>query len=95
MPIKRKNVKSERIQIYFDCICGTICSVSALFGIYLVTRQDGVKYPITFVIGLSFMIAYLVISLSVIGLGIATYYRAKNLEPDAIPKKKLRAPMVG
>lgn len=90
-----KDLKSERIQIYFDCICGTVCSITAFIGIFVFTQQEGILYPVNFTVGLIFWIGYLFISLFVIGLGIYTYYKAKNYDPDAVPKKKLRAPMVG
>lgn len=90
-----KNLKSMRIQIYFDSICGTICSITAFIGIFFYTQQEGILFPINFAIGLSFWIGYLAISFFVIGLGIYTYFREKEFNPDAKPKKKLRAPMVG
>jgi len=94
MPIQLKDIKSERIQIYFDCICGSVSSIIALIGIFLSTQQKGIQNPTYFTIGLSFWIGYLVISIFVIGLGIYKYYREKNFNPDAIPKKKLKAPIV-
>ena len=95
MPSKLKNIKSERIAIYFDCICGTICSITAFFGIFYFTQQKGILFPVNFTVGLIFWFGYLGISIFIIGLGIYTYYREKNFNPDAIPKKKLKAPMVG
>jgi hypothetical protein len=94
-PRKHKDIKSYRIQIYFDCICGTICSISALIGILFFTLKEGNPNPTYFIIGLSFWIGYLLISISIIGLGIYTYYREKRFNPEIIPKKKLRAPMIG
>jgi hypothetical protein len=90
-----KVLKSERKAIYFDCICGIICSILALIGIFVFTQQKGIMYPVNFTVGLIFFIGYFFISIFVIGLGIYTYYKAKNFDPDAVPKKKLRAPMVG
>ncbi|NVM44753.1 MAG: hypothetical protein HWN79_07535 [Candidatus Lokiarchaeota archaeon] len=90
-----KDLKSERIQIYFDCICGSVCSITAFIGIFVFTQQKGIVYPVNFAIGLVFWIGYFFISLFVIGLGIFTYYKAKHYDPDAVPKNKLRAPMVG
>jgi ABC-type antimicrobial peptide transport system permease subunit len=86
--------KNERKQIYFDCICGTICSISAFIGIFVFTLQEGIVYPVYFALGLLFFSIYLSISLFVIGLGIYTYYKAKNYDPNTKPKKDLRAPMV-
>ncbi len=90
-----KDLKSERIQIYFDCICGSVCSITAFIGIFVFTQQKGILYPVNFTLGLTFWIGYFCISLFVIGLGVYTYYKAKQYDPDAVPKKKLRAPMVG
>ena len=94
MPTQYKNIRSERKAIYFDCICGIVCSISALFGIFVFVLQEEILFPISFTIGLSFWIGYLAISIFVIGLGIYTYYRAKSFDPDAIPKVKLRIPIV-
>ncbi len=94
MSTQHKDAKSHRIQIYFDCICGIICSISALIGILFFTLQEGIYNPTYFIIGLSFWIGYFALSLFVIGLGINTYYREKNFNPDAIPKKKLKASIV-
>ena len=88
------SAKKERQKIYFDCICGAVCSISALIGILFFTKGK-ILYPTHYIIGLSFWIGYLLLSLSVIGLGIYTYYREKIFDPEAIPKKKLRAPIVG
>ena len=92
---QHKDLKSQRIAIYFDCICGCVCSISAFIGIFFYTQQEGILYPTNFVIGLSFWIGYLFLSLFVVGVGLYTYYGEKNFDPDAIPKKKLRAPVVG
>jgi uncharacterized Tic20 family protein len=94
MPTEHKNIKSYRIQIYFDCICGAISSILALIGIFVFTVQLGILNSTSFIIGLSFWIGYFALSLFVIGLGIYTYYREKNFNPDAIPKKKLKASIV-
>ena len=66
-------VRNERIAIYFDCICGTICSITALIGIFFFTLPGGIKNFTTFVIGITFLFGYLFVSLFVIGLGIYTY----------------------
>ena len=95
MPTQFKRVKSERAAIYFDCICGSVCSISALIGIFFFTQQEGILYPASFTVGLIFWFGYLGLSVFLIGLGIYTYYREKSFDPEAIPKKKLRAPIVG
>ena len=91
-----KDLKSERISIYFDCICGTICSISALFGIFIFTLPGGdIKNFTSFVIGTIFWFGYLFLSLFVIGVGIYTYYKAKNFSPDGPVRKKLKVTIVG
>ena len=94
MPTQHKDAKSHRIQIYFDCICGSISSILAFIGIFIFTIQEGIYNPTNFIIGLSFWIGYFALSLFIIGLGIYTYYREMNFNPDAIPKKKLKASIV-
>jgi len=90
-----KDLKSERIQIYFDCICGTVCSISALIGIFFFALPSrGVNDPTLFVIGTTFWFGYLFLSLFVIGVGIYTYYTAKNFSSDAPVGKKLKAPII-
>ncbi|NVM16089.1 MAG: hypothetical protein HWN80_00130 [Candidatus Lokiarchaeota archaeon] len=95
MQTQQKKLKSLRIQIYFDCICGTICSITAFIGIYFYIQEEGILFPINFAIGLSFWIGYLLLSFFMIGLGIYTYYREQRFDPDATPKKDLKAPIVG
>jgi len=90
-----KDLKSERIQIYFDCICGTICSISALIGIFFFTLPGGGIKDITFfVIGTTFWFGYLFLSVFLIGVGVYTYYQAKNFSPDDPVRKKLKASIV-
>ena len=90
----RNDIKSERIQIYFDCICGTICSISALFGIFFFMLPGGIKDFTFFVIGTTFWFGYLFLSLFIIGVGIHSYYQAKNFSLDGPVRKNLRAPIV-
>ena len=88
-------IKRERIQIYFDCICGTVCSISALIGIFFFALPSrGVIDPTLFVIGTTFWFGYLFLSLFIIGVGIYTYYQAKNFSSDAPVGKKLKAPII-
>ncbi len=94
MHFEQKRIRNVRIAIYFDCICGIVCAITALIGIFVFTQQKGILYPVNFTIGLFFWIGYFAIALFTIGLGIYTYYREKNFDPDAIPKEKLRAPIV-
>ena len=85
-----RKAKSQRNQVLVDLICGTICAISALIGIIFFTNPEEAISPIFFTISLFFWIGYLALSLFVIGLGIYTYYREKNFNPDAIPKKKVK-----
>ena len=94
MPSQDKKVRSERKAIYFDCICGSISSIAALIGIFVFWQQEGILYPVNFTVGLIFWIGYLGISIFIIGLGINSYYGEKNYDPDAISKKKIKAPIV-
>ena len=94
MSLTHKDLKSQRIQIYFDCICGSACSITALIGIGVFTQQEGILYPANYAMGLTFWIGYLLLSIFIICLGIYTYFREKKFDPDVIPNKKLRAPIV-
>ena len=85
--------KKERQKIYFDCICGAVCSISALIGILFFTKGK-ILYSTHYIISLSFWIGYLAFSLFMIGLGIYKHYQDKSFNPDAIPKKKLKTPKV-
>jgi len=95
MQTQQEKLKSYRKQIYFDCICGVTCAITAFIGIFFYTKQEGILFPANFAIGLVFWIGYFLLSIFMIGLGIYTYYREKGFDPEAIPKKKLRAPIVG
>ncbi len=89
------NIKRERIQIYFDILCGITCSISALIGIFFFFLPErGVVNLPQFVIGVIFWIGYLCLSIFLIGLGIFTHYKEKNFSPDDPKRKKLKAPMV-
>jgi len=91
----REKVKNERIQIYFDCICGTVCSITAIIGgFFFALAGGGVKDFTYFVVGTIFWFGYLFLSLFVIGVGIYTYYQTKNFSPDSPVRKKLKAPMI-
>ena len=91
----QNEARNEIIQIYFDCICGTVCSISALIGIFFFSLPGGgVEDPVYFVIGIVFWFGYLFLSLFIMGVGVYTYYQAKNYSPDAPVRKKLKAPMI-
>jgi len=88
-----KQYKHERKAIYFDIFCGITSSVIALTGITCAVIFKRVISIGWFTIGLTFWVGYLVFSFFLIGLGIYTWYKEKNLDKSA-PKKDLRAPIV-
>ena len=94
----QNEVRNEIIQIYFDCICGAGCSISALIGIFIFILPSVTSGNITnfndFLFGIIFWFGYLFLSLFVIGLGIFTHYKAKNYSPDDPVRKKLKVPFV-
>ena len=93
----RSDLKSERIMIYFDLICGVISSSIAIFTIVFFTlTKEITNFTITYIIGLGFWSAWLLISLFFIGVGIHSYYAAKNYDTRDQTRKprKLKAPMV-
>ena len=94
MLTEKGRIKSARKAIYFDCICGSVSSIAALIGIFIFTQQEGILYPVNFTVGLIFWIGYLGMSIFFIGLGIYSYYGDKKYDPDAISKKKIKAPIV-
>ena len=94
MPSQDKKVRSMRIAIYFDCVCGIGCSIAAFIGIFVFTQQEGIIKPIIFTLGIIFWSSYFGLSIFMIGVGIYTYYGEKNYDPDAISTKKIKAPIV-
>ena len=94
----QNEARNEIIQIYFDCICGTVCSITALIGIFVFVlpsvSSGNIKSFNNFVFAIIIWFGYLFISLFIIGLGIFTHYKAKNYSPDAPVRKKLKAPMI-
>ena len=94
MHSEQKRIRNVRIAIYFDSVLGIVCGITAFLGIFFYTQQEGIVKPIIFTLGIIFWSSYLGLSIFMIGLGIYTYYREKNFDPDAIPKEKLRAPIV-
>jgi len=93
----KSELKSARIAVWFDCICGVFSSIIALIGITFVTLNPAQHFQYVFnewfVIGLTFWIGYLIFSFFLIGLGIYTWYREKHFDERKI-KKKLKAPIV-
>ncbi len=93
----RNDLKSERIMIYFDLICGVISSSIAISTIVFFTITEEIsQITTTYIIGLGFWIAWLLISLFFIGVGIYTYYAEKNYDIRAKSRKlrKINTPIV-
>ncbi|MFX0009424.1 MAG: hypothetical protein ACFE9R_03845 [Candidatus Hermodarchaeota archaeon] len=91
---QHKNAKSQRTQVYVDCICGAICSISALIGIFYFSRPENPLYMYFFTGGLIFWLGYLALSIFIVGLGILTYIREKKSQPNEKSGKKLKVPIV-
>ena len=91
-----KQIKNERIAVYFDCICGTTSSLIAIIGIIFFALPLGITNFSLFIASLTFWIFYLLISFYLIGLGIFTHYANKNYETRVKSRKpkKLKAPMI-
>ena len=91
-------IRNERIAIYFDLIFGTVSSVIAIFLIIFFTiTKEITQITSGYIIGLGFWIAWLIMSLSLIGLGIHTHYANKNYYTRAKtrkPRKKLKVPIL-
>ncbi|MFX1498159.1 MAG: hypothetical protein ACFFBH_11575 [Promethearchaeota archaeon] len=65
-------LKRLRIQIYFDCICGIICSGIAISGLILSTIFRRIFNPYWYTLSLSFWIIWLFLSIFLILLGMYT-----------------------
>jgi hypothetical protein len=44
----QNEVRNEIIQIYFDCICGSICSITALIGIFIFVLPSVISGDMTY-----------------------------------------------
>jgi predicted transporter len=95
---RHKNAKSQRTQVYVDCICGVVCSLSAIIGILFFSQPDVSghysMYEYLFTGGIIFWIGYLILSLFIVGLGIFAHIQEKKSKPDEMSKEKLKAPIV-
>jgi hypothetical protein len=86
--------RRERIAIYFDCILGILCATFAFIGfIFFAPPLTSENLP-AFLLNLSFWLFLLAVSFFLIGLGIHTYYKEKNYDPNAPPREDIKAPMV-
>jgi len=86
-------VKSERQRLYFDLICGVICSTSALAGIMYVTIMFKITNVGGWLTGLTFWIFYLILSISCIVMGIYSKWKEKQFD-ERKPRKDLKPPIV-
>ncbi|MFW9773344.1 MAG: hypothetical protein ACFFBY_00505 [Promethearchaeota archaeon] len=64
--------KHARIQVYFDCICGIICSSLSISGIIVTTLLKGIFNPFWYSLSLTFWIIWLILSIFLILLGMYT-----------------------
>ncbi|MFW9823364.1 MAG: hypothetical protein ACFFE4_10540 [Candidatus Thorarchaeota archaeon] len=91
--VLKDEAKSHRRAIYFDLICGTICSITALSGIIFVSITQRITYMVGFLTGLSFWILYLIFSLFLIFLGIYTRWKEKHFDEQPL-RRDLNPPIV-
>ncbi|MFX1455914.1 MAG: hypothetical protein ACFFDB_11130 [Promethearchaeota archaeon] len=91
--VLKDEAKSHRKAIYFDLICGTICSITALTGIIFISLTQRITYMAGFITGLSFWILYLAFSIFLIFLGIYTWWKEKHFDEQPL-REDLKAPIV-
>jgi len=89
----KDEVKNERKKLYFDLICGIVFTTITLIGVYLVNELYGILNRDGWYIGMTFIILYLTLCLSLLCLGIYNRWRENNPDKKQ-PKKKLKAPLV-
>ena len=89
----KDEAKNERKKLYFDLICGIVCSTSALAGIIFVIVMYGISSMVNWLTGLIFLILYLVLSLLLVCYGLYTKWKEKNFDENA-PRKDLKPPIV-
>ncbi|MFX0031266.1 MAG: hypothetical protein ACFE8E_05600 [Candidatus Hodarchaeota archaeon] len=74
--------KHARIQVYFDCICGIICSSLSISGLIITTILRRIFNPYLYALSLTFWIIWLVFSIFLIVLGMHT----KRKEEEALKR---------
>ncbi|MHA1987759.1 MAG: hypothetical protein ACW98D_14075 [Promethearchaeota archaeon] len=89
----KDEVKNERKKVYFDLLCGIVFTTITLIGVYIVNDLYGILNRDGWYIGMTFIILYLILCLSLLGLGIYNKWR-ENRPQKIQPKKKLKAPLV-
>ena len=85
--------KNERKAVYFDLICGIVCSVSAFTALIFVTVMYGITNMVAWLTGSVFLILYLILSLSLICYGLYAKWKDKNFDEKS-PRKDLKPPIV-
>ncbi len=88
-----REIKDERIAIYFDIICGLLSSVLALTGLAVAAISNRIFSMGWFAVSITFWTAYLLFSFFLIGLGIYTWKMNKNYDIKK-PKKELKPPII-
>jgi hypothetical protein len=78
IPRKSKEVE-ERKMLYFDLTCGIVSSIIALSGIISFAILYGITYWPGFFTGLIFWAFYLVLSIFMIGIGLYTKKKEREL----------------
>jgi hypothetical protein len=78
MPRKSKEVE-ERKSLYIDLTCGIVSSILSLSGIIFFAVMFGITYWPGFFAGLIFWIFYLGLSIFMIGIGLYTKKKEREL----------------
>jgi len=92
--MSRKSLDTRK-RIYFDCILGTFFSIISISSIIWTTLNQGIYDLVFFLLGLSFLIIWLGISLILISMGLYISYLEKHPEKlKSKYKKDLKAPIV-
>ena len=91
--VLKDQAKSECKSVYFDLICGVVCSITALTGIIFVSVMFEITNMVNWLSGLVFWILYLIFSLLLISYGFYTKWKEKHYDERA-PRKDLKPPIV-
>ncbi|MHA2397326.1 MAG: hypothetical protein ACXADU_00360 [Promethearchaeota archaeon] len=86
------NIKNERKAIYFDLICGIVCSVISLSGIVFAGVTAEIYSIGWFVVGFTFWICYFLVSIIMVFVGLRGHFKIKK-QGIIRSKKALRAPI--
>ena len=90
---EERKLRGERIQIYFDCICGTICSIITIISLIITFINQRILNYTIFVISIVFFTSWLSLSVFIIFLGIYTWHKAKYFD-ETKQRKDLRPPII-